>query len=357
MRKTAVAARQAELAPSYGRAAWDREVLYASLIRWGAGTVVPITGRTAVGRARRKLLRAAARSLDVAPAWRRSGARRRVRDAAQVDRVTVDAAVEVLYGNIQFPVTSPSRATVWSTQGIPVGRRGTNPTQSARTHERFVAGAHAVHCWSRRGFEGLLAHAAVDAQKIHVIPPLIYVDVPEPAVRHDEDVLVLFVGGEARLKGVLALIEAFRGMGPGVRLEVISGESPPPELPGQVTWMGPMPRHAVLSKMASADALALPSTAESFGGVVVEALATGLPSIVVRGTVPEELAGDAGVLCEAEDAASIRLAIARVAGDVAARQSLSGVARARYVSTFAPDVVGPQIEAMIDAAYARFNER
>lgn len=357
MRKTAVAALEGELSTGGGRAAWDREVLYGSLVRWGAGSVIPSWRRTLVGQARRTALRAAARSFDFVDPWRTSSARRRLRDAAQIERVIVDPTVEVLYGNIHYPVTSPPRATVWSTQGIPAGRVGTNAVQSARTHERFGLRADAVHCWSRLGFAGLVERTRIDEAMVHVIPPIIYVDVPEPAERKDDEVLVIFVGGEARLKGVISLIEAFRGLGPGVRLEVISAEVAPDDLPAQVKWLHALPRQAVLAKMASADALALPSEAESFGGVVVEALAAGLPAVVAAGTVPEELAGPAGVPCQPNDVASIRAAITTLAGDAAARRHLSHVAVERYRSTFSPEAVGPVFERVIDAAFDRFSAR
>lgn len=60
-------------------------------------------------------------------------------------------------------------------------------------------------------------------------------------------------------------------------------------LSGSIEFKGWMPRELVLEEMANSDLLALPSIREFGGGVVLEAMARGLPSVVANYGGPAEL--------------------------------------------------------------------
>jgi len=125
----------------------------------------------------------------------------------------------------------------------------------------------------------------------------------------------VFAGAANRVKGIDVLLEAFsrvRSVEPGARLLVIgpAGDAssllgPPP--PDGVTVLGSLPQAALGAHFAAADCLVLPSRNESFGMVVPEALATGLPVLVSDRVGAKDLIaeGETGWIVPAGDASAL----------------------------------------------------
>jgi UDP-glucose:(heptosyl)LPS alpha-1,3-glucosyltransferase len=150
------------------------------------------------------------------------------------------------------------------------------------------------------------------------------------------DRCVLFIGNEFGRKGLPALIEAVGGLDENVRLfvvggtrEMISAQSADPaavRLGKRITFAG---AHADPRPwLAAADVLASPSAYESYGLVVLEALACGVPVVATpTGCVPDVVTdGVNGAVVEATSPAvetGLRcvLAIDRAAASMAARRS------------------------------------
>ena len=134
--------------------------------------------------------------------------------------------------------------------------------------------------------------AGVPAGRISVIAPGIWLPSPDrhPPERHSADgVRFLFVGNVGRAKGVDLLLEAFVQLdAPGKRLILIGSVAEegvlPGALPEDVEYRGWLPRDAVYKAYSNADVLVLPSRADGFGLVVVEAMGCGLPVIVSSAT-------------------------------------------------------------------------
>ena len=81
-------------------------------------------------------------------------------------------------------------------------------------------------------------------------------------------------------------------------------------LDGAVRFHGELPKEEVARMMAAADLFVLPSLHETFGCVLIEAMASGVPSVATRvGGVPEVLPPEAGPLVPAGDAAALAEAI------------------------------------------------
>lgn len=350
MRMTAVPVTLDEVATVGHRAVWDRELLYRSMLKWGRGSVVTATGRPRAHELSRRAFRALSRAGDVAPQWRRSTLRRRLRDIAQVECIDVPAATEVLYGHIVFPQTRPPRPVVWSTNGVIDARPGVwLPDQSARTHARFIGRAAAVQCWTEFGYRGLserLPKTALD--RVTVVPPLVDVDLVDPWPRGHEALTAIFIGAFGKLKGLDVVLAAAARVR-DVRLEVITVTPRPRELPANVDWLGPRPRDEVLARLRSADIHVFPSTTESYGVVVVEALAAGIAQIVDAGSVTAEILGDGGLAVDGRDVEQVAEALHRLAGDAVMRHSLGAAGRVRFDTTYAVDVVWPQLVALIDS--------
>lgn len=136
--------------------------------------------------------------------------------------------------------------------------------------------------------------------------------------------LALFVGQLVERKGVRPLLEAWsrvRGelenatlvfVGHGPEADAVKAAAS--DLRTRVRFLGA--RADVVEIMQAADALVLPSRNESFGNVMVEAMACGLPLVVGRTGVAEalDLDGVAGRIIAPDDPESIARALVEVLG-------------------------------------------
>jgi D-inositol-3-phosphate glycosyltransferase len=116
-------------------------------------------------------------------------------------------------------------------------------------------------------------------------------------VKHDVRAL-LFVGRHVPVKGLdllLAALPEVAAYQPRVRLLVAGGDAASAvegDSAGRVTWLGPVARERLPLLYRSVDALVVPSRYESFGLVVLEALACGTPVIATRVGVVDEVVCD-----------------------------------------------------------------
>lgn len=171
-----------------------------------------------------------------------------------------------------------------------------------------------------------------EAERVRVIP--IGVDpkafpLASPASRRPDQ--ILFVGWINYMKGVDVLLRAMellerRGQ-PG-RLLVAGGTfyrhtriqeerlralAASLELGGRVRFLGRRPHTEIARLMAESAVVVLPSRAESFGAVLVEALASGTPVVATRCGGPEDIVTeDVGMLIATEDAHALADALAAV---------------------------------------------
>lgn len=116
----------------------------------------------------------------------------------------------------------------------------------------------------------------------------------------------------------------------------------------QVVWLGPLSREAVGSEMRAADAFVLPSRLETFGVVVAEALASGLPVIATRSGGPECIVGEGdGMLVDVGDVSALGEAMLRMR-ETAARYDAVDIRR-RCEQRFGEHALVDRLEAV----YAR----
>jgi glycosyltransferase involved in cell wall biosynthesis/predicted metal-dependent phosphoesterase TrpH len=142
---------------------------------------------------------------------------------------------------------------------------------------------------------------------------------------------VLYAGRLTREKGVDLLADAFlgaRGRDPRLHL-VVAGGGPEEEqltarLGEHATVLGWLEGDALAVAYASADVFLFCSQTDTFGQVILEAQASGLPVVAVRAGGPAELIADGrtGILCPAE-AEALGAAVAGLAGSRAARERLA----------------------------------
>lgn len=164
--------------------------------------------------------------------------------------------------------------------------------------------------------------------------------------------LVLYVGRLAKEKSVADLAAAIRRL-EGVRVAIVgdgperaSVEAAFAGLPAVFT--GYLRGEALAEAYASADLFAFPSPSETFGQVVLQAMASGLPAVVVEGTAPAELvpAGKAGLHVPAHDAPAMAAAISHILGEPGLREAMAAAAAARAMD-FSWDQLVAQLETVL----------
>jgi glycosyltransferase involved in cell wall biosynthesis len=142
---------------------------------------------------------------------------------------------------------------------------------------------------------------------------------------------ILFVGFVNYTKGVDVLLDAMailRDRAEPGRLKLVGGSfyrntrkqeeslrrrAEALALGGRVTFVGRQPQDEVARLMAESAVVVLPSRAESFGAVLVEALACGTPVVATRCGGPEDIVRpDVGELVPVGDAEALADALSRV---------------------------------------------
>ncbi|MEW5837568.1 MAG: glycosyltransferase [Pseudomonadota bacterium] len=183
----------------------------------------------------------------------------------------------------------------------------------------------------------------------------------DPRLRHsvvrewmrlkDEVRLLVFAGRYAREKNIDILLEAMRLLGSDYHLLLIGPDMPPSSLPN-VTAYGEFCDSVQLARfLASCDALVHAGDQETFGLIVLEAMASGLPAVGVRsGALPELITPEVGVLAEPRDASSFAQAVR----DLFAQdwQAMGMAARRRVDKLFRWDVVFQQQHAFYRALHS-----
>jgi len=180
---------------------------------------------------------------------------------------------------------------------------------------------------------------------------------PLPGYREDGPTL-LFVGRLEPRKGLQYLVRAFLRLKPSyprLRLLVVGRDHKgqqdkmmamvPPRLRTDLHFVGSVPQEDLLSYYASAEVFCAPSLGgESFGIVLAEAMAMGLPVVCSNISGYRDLVRDGheGLLVPPRDPEALALAIGALLDNTARRSALSEVARAT-ATRYAWEAVAAQV--------------
>lgn len=151
-----------------------------------------------------------------------------------------------------------------------------------RSRERdLFRHAHRLLAWSEPVRESLRQDYAISPERIAILPPSLEIppqrDTRRPPHRRPQ---ILFVGGDFRRKGGLVLSETFRMHFAGSCDLHLVTHSPIREEPGVFVHHGVQARSAEWQRRwEEADLFIFPSTLETFGIVLIEALAFQVPII------------------------------------------------------------------------------
>jgi glycosyltransferase involved in cell wall biosynthesis len=200
----------------------------------------------------------------------------------------------------------------------------------------FVNSEQYRKCWIDRGFA---------PEKLKILPRGLDTDLFHPARRdrsywqrfgaNGSNVRLLYVGRISREKDLDVLTAAYdkvREAGQPVQLfivghgpysEALAAASPNAVFPGYLTG------EPLATAYASADIFVFPSTTDTFGNVIIEAQASGLPVIVSDLGGPKELVEDGvnGLVTKARDVEDVARAITLLVGDQKMRARMGEKAR------------------------------
>lgn len=195
----------------------------------------------------------------------------------------------------------------------------------------------------------------------NVVDTSLFFTAPRRAKKNDEKRMI-FVGNlePSQHKGYPTLLEALILLGKrrsDWRLDVI-GEGPErldyqrrteaAGLQGPVFFPGAKSKREIAEMMRGSDLFVLPSRMETFGCVLAEALASGLPIVSTTvGSIPEVVPREAGILVPPDDPPALVDALDSVLSNLGSydRDAIAADARARY----SLEAVGAQLQGIYDS--------
>jgi len=211
-----------------------------------------------------------------------------------------------------------------------------------------------------RWLAGLARSSLLGRKRVHLIYNGVDLDrfrpaEPWPERREGDGVTLIFVAGpNDETKGIRELLRAFallRRRHPALRLRVI-GEPPAGtrELEG-VEVAGRVPREEMPEAYRRGDIFVLPTLADNTPVTLMEAMASGLPSVVTRvGGIPELVEdGVTGRLVPPGDVAALAAAVEGLVADPEARRSLGRAARRAAESRFSLERMASELERVYGA--------
>jgi glycosyltransferase involved in cell wall biosynthesis len=227
--------------------------------------------------------------------------------------------------------------------------------------------------------DDLLRFHEVDPARIDVVPHGTDAEAFRPSKRGEIDAVrrehaiggryVLFLGGLEPRKNLEPLVRAFGAMTTDdASLVIAGGEVPwapgylveveraiaalPPDRRTRVVRTGYVADDERRALLSGAEVLAYPSRYEGFGFPVLEAFAANVPVLTSNVSSLPEVAGDAAVLVDPADAASIAQGLDELLTDADLRNVLRAAGTTR-VATFTWERCARQTVAALRAAHAR----
>lgn len=203
---------------------------------------------------------------------------------------------------------------------------------------------------------GRLPCPVVVVPQVTLLEPLASLD-----LKPDGPVRFLFVGRDYRRKGLGDVLEAHREVVssrvpmelhvvtvPGCPLRQVAEQLP------RVCWYSDLDERTLLSLFQKCHILVVPTHADTYNLVLVEAMAFGCA--IISSDLPplHEIAphGRVGLLVPRGDVRALSDAMRRLAQDTAFRHECAIASLERYRKIYAPDVVIPQLLAAFEQAIA-----
>ena len=184
----------------------------------------------------------------------------------------------------------------------------------------------------------------------------------KPSGEEADELTLLTIGRLEHQKGIDVLIEAmvllegkFSGKlrigGEGSLKKVYQKSALENGVNDKIEWLGELSREQVRNEMRRCSFYVLPSRHETFGNVLLEAMAIGKPVVATKCGGPEEIvAREAGLLCEKENAEDLAKQILRMNQDYKAFRADD---LRKYVQAkFSPETFSNQMKKIYSSAIA-----
>lgn len=270
--------------------------------------------------------------------------------AARVAAMAVEHGVDLIHTNTSLTPEGARAARglalphVWHIRElIGPGQPFRFPREGAALG-RYLA-SHASMVVANSRFTGACLADLVPPERLAVVPnglELSRFRVREAHAGHAPPVVAMVASLSARWKKHALFLDMAERLPPTIELriygDVPEGDAHAAALVARagsrVRLMGRVDDPARI--MDEIDVLVQPTDGESFGRVVVEAMAAGLPVVAVRGGGAVEIVDDGrtGLLVPIDDAAALAAAVERVVGDTDWAHALGQAGRARALARF-----------------------
>jgi len=225
----------------------------------------------------------------------------------------------------------------------------------------FRNAAHVIP-WTSWVKESLLRDYGVLGARISVIPVGVDIGLWQPKTKASADdapMRLLFVGGDFERKGGDLLLKAFRELPAGKATLDIVTRSPIQGEPGVRVHNNLAPNSPELVELFGAsDVFVMPTRADAFGIVAVEAAASGLAVVMTKvgGAGDIVVDGETGYLVPSNDIDSLARRLSELVADPQLRRRMGAAARARAESHFDVAQNGRKVvDKLLSAADARPN--
>lgn len=241
------------------------------------------------------------------------------------------------------------KPAVLSSDGTPLNKRGMREAYGLRG-ESTVAGsvkrslyralfrrAAGFVAWSSWTKESFVEDYGCREEDVEVIPPGIDLDGFVAGDRAHELPRILFVGGDFERKGGPLLLDVFRRRLRGRAELILVTRAEIAEEPGVQVHRNVGANSPVLRELyATSDIFALPTKADCYSLVCMEALAAGMPIVATRvGGIPDMVKeGVTGHLVEVDDAAALGDALESLVLDAGKRSRMGTVCREEAARRF-----------------------
>jgi glycosyltransferase involved in cell wall biosynthesis len=202
---------------------------------------------------------------------------------------------------------------------------------------RVFSRAHRLLPWSEPVRDSLLHEYGIPAEKISILPPSMDLEKLRPGPQQDARPRILFLGGDFKRKGGMLVLDCYRRhFADRCDLHLITHSPIEPE-PGVFVHHGIQAYSPEwFEQWRAADIFVFPSTLETFGIVLLEALAFEVPTISTEvGAAKHILAdGKAGWLLGSQTAESLAGAISDVLDHPEAARQKTRAGRMRVEEHF-----------------------
>jgi glycosyltransferase involved in cell wall biosynthesis len=241
------------------------------------------------------------------------------------------------------------RPAILSADGTPLNKRAMRQAYGMKS-ERYGAGqakrllyrevfarARGFVAWSKWVKQSFVEDYGCREQDVAVISPGIDVEQFVDAERSNEMPRILFVGADFVRKGGDLLLEVFRARLRNKAELVLVTRAHVAEEPGVRVYRALAPNsQALLELYRGADIFALPTRADCYSMVCMEALASGLPIVATRvGGIPDILRdGRTGHLLDVDDAGALGDTLEALIAEPARRREMGRHSRQDAIDRF-----------------------